>query len=189
MEQWKDIEGYDWVYQVSSLWRVKSLKFWREKILKLWVLKYWHSVVLLCNKGINVTKSVHRMVGVYFLQNPNSYPCILHKIETLDKNWALYNWQDNLYWWTHKDNSQDMYSKWRENNHFKINHPMRWKFWANNHLSKIVVQYTKDWEFIREWVWVRYAWRSLWISYMWICACYLWKSKTSGWFVWKLKEK
>ena len=34
MEIWKDIEGYEGLYQISTHGNVKSLKFGKEKILK-----------------------------------------------------------------------------------------------------------------------------------------------------------
>lgn len=34
-EVWKDIEGYEGLYQVSNLGRVRSLKFGKVKIFKL----------------------------------------------------------------------------------------------------------------------------------------------------------
>lgn len=44
MEEWKDIEGYEGLYQVSNQGRVKSLKFGKEKIRKGGkVIRQWAS--------------------------------------------------------------------------------------------------------------------------------------------------
>lgn len=42
-EIWKDVEWYEWVYEISNLWRVKSLRFWKEKIIKFWIRSWYLS--------------------------------------------------------------------------------------------------------------------------------------------------
>lgn len=188
METWKPIVWFEWLYEVSSIGKVKSLNYhnsWKERILKWWRTSsfYWMYIIRKNNKNIPVTS--HRLVWIHFIENPLNLPCVLHKIETLDENWALYNWADNLYWGTRKDNMQDMFNKWREINHFKLNHPMKWKFWKDHQCSKKVNQYTLQWEFIRTWDSISSVKRGLWFSIWWISACCKWKIKTSGWFNWK----
>ena len=184
-EIWKPVVGYEGLYEVSSIWRVKSLKYWKERVLKWSIGKDWHSTVNLYLKGIRWYTTISRLVAIHFISNPLSLPCACHKIEVLDENWALYNWSDNLYWWTHKDNIQDMFKKWRARNHLQLNHPRKWKFWKDNPLSKKVYQYTLDWEFIREWGATREIQMELWINRWNISACCLWKLKTAGGFIWK----
>ena len=60
-----------------------------------------------------------------------------------------------------------------------------WKFWKDNHLSKKVNQYTKDWEFLQTWDWISVVERELWINHWNICQCCLWKHKSAWGFIWK----
>lgn len=79
-EIWKPIKDYEGLYEVSSLGRIKSMpkKFIRngavthfeEKILTPSDSHGYRSVVLTKN-GIHKTHSVHRLVALAFIQNPN----------------------------------------------------------------------------------------------------------------------
>lgn len=122
-EIWKDIEWYGWLYQISNLWSVRSLNYNKIRILKLNSSGKPYKKIMLSLKQDRKTYAVHRLVATYFIENPNSYPFVCHKIENLDINWFLYNWYNNLYWWTASDNVIDMWKKWRAKNHLQINHP------------------------------------------------------------------
>lgn len=178
-EIWKPVEGYEWSYEVSSIGRVKSLKFWKERALKWSIGKCWHSQINLHLNWIRWSISISRLVAIHFIPNPDNLPCVLHKKEDLDENWALYNWADNLCWWTYSDNSQDMMKKWRANNLVK------WKFWKDNPKSKPINQYTLEWEFIRGWFSTMDIQRELWIAKSSISQCCNWKRKSAWWFIWR----
>ena len=185
MEIWKDIEWYEWLYQVSNLWRVKSLNYARTKLqwlLKPNIMSRWHSIVWFKQKRIK-QELVHRLVALHFIPNPDKLPIVCHKEEKLDDNWALYNWSDNLFWWTQKDNIQDMYKKWRANNHLQVNHPWKWIKWWKHYLSKKIEQVSKNWEFIKEWWSIIDASNILLISSASIWKVCRWERKTAGWFI------
>ncbi len=193
MEQWKDINGYEWLYQISNLWRVMSLNYhrtWMKQILKPNKRKIWYSSVILCNNGVNKSCNLHRLVAIAFIPNPLNLSCVLHKDETLI-DWILDNSVCNLWWGTKKDNNIDCHKKGRANNHLQLNHPKSylWKFWKDHNRSKLVLQYSLDWVFIREWGWSRDVERELWITHSSISSCCLWKKryKTAWWFIWKHK--
>ena len=186
MEQWKQILWYEGLYEVSNKGRVKSLKnwvhwVWKERILKVWK-NYSYSRVLLTKQWRKNFK-VNRLVAIAFIPNPLNLPLVCHKDETLDERWLLYNWSDNLFWWTHSDNAKDSEKKWRSNNHFKTNNPS--KLWILNCRAKSVNQFSKDWEFIKEWWSQKDVERELRIYQTWVSNCCLWKQKTAGWFIWK----
>lgn len=151
----------------------------------------YSSYIFLHKITMNLTLSSTSVEWLLKLQaiipNPLNLPCVCHKDETLDENGLLYNWSDNLFWGTHKDNTRDMWKKWRANNNLVLNHPkpILWKFWKDNHLSKKVNQYTLEWEFIRSWYSMADVQRELCIFYTSISACCKQKAKTAGWFIWK----
>lgn len=195
MEQWKNVEGFEGIYEVSSIGRLKSLpkKCWfinrKEKIISLFINKWWYKTSTLCNNYITNSIKIHRLVAQHFIPNPLNLPLVCHKDETLDENWALYNWFDNLFWGTHSDNAKDMYKKWREKNHWMKNppNPNKWKFWKYHHCSKQINQYTLDWELIKTWDSIRDIERQLWIHWSNISMCCSWKIKTAKWYIWKFK--
>jgi hypothetical protein len=118
-EVWKDIEGYENVYQVSNLGRVKSLERWvisnrgkrlvKERILKANITPNGYVVVAL---GIKNVKNVHRLVLETF------YP-IDKKMDVMHlDNDKTNNNLDNLKWGTRKENLQQMSREGRWKNQF-----------------------------------------------------------------------
>ena len=184
-EIWKDIEWYEWLYEISSLWSYRNKK--SNKILLPNILKTGYSYAHFFINGLKPTARIHRLVAIHFIPNPDNLPYVLHKVETRDENWALYNWIDNLFWWTAKDNAVDCYRKWRQNNYLQLNNPYIWKFWKDHHSSKPITQYTKEWIFIREWDNARCVQRELLISQSNIHQCCKWNKQysTVWWFIWK----
>ena len=89
-EEWKDIEGYEGLYQVSSLGRVKSLKDnndkSREKILKQGKMKNGYLKVNLWKNEKVKQYYVHRLVANAFIENPSSLPWVNHKDENPSNN-------------------------------------------------------------------------------------------------------
>ncbi len=87
-EFWKDIEGFEGTYQVSSLGRVKSLKRLtkeypkkglRERIIKSSKTRTGYYIHQLCLNGIIKTETIHRLVAKAFIQNPENKPEVNHK--------------------------------------------------------------------------------------------------------------
>lgn len=190
-EIWKPVFGYDGLYEVSTFGRIKSIsdRQWNIRILK--IEKLWvYSRIWLSQGWIVKRFAIHRLVALHFIPNPLNLPCVLHKDETLDEGWSLYNWMDNLWWWTYSDNSKDREKKWRGNNAWKINllNTNLWKFWIKHHNSKKISQYTQDWEFIKEWDCTMDVERSININHSNISYCCKWKIKTAGGFIWKYKN-
>lgn len=103
MEIYKDIEGYEGLYQVSNKGNVKSFVnnngVSREKVLKP-AIRNGYKKVDLCKNKTKKTYSIHRLVAQAFIENPNNYPCINHKDECKTNNVV-----ENLEWCTHKYNT------------------------------------------------------------------------------------
>lgn len=160
MEIWKDIKGFEGLYQVSNEGRVKSLdhiivcnngkgiatKLTKGKIKKFTEWTKGYKRVTLSKDGIEKQYSVHRLVAEAFIDNPYNLPCVNHKDENPSNNvWT------NLEWCTHKYNmnygtcqqrkSEKMkgriFEKHFDFNVEKWNHPYKTK-------EKKVYQYTLD---------------------------------------------
>lgn len=106
-EVWRDCVGYEGLYWVSNLGRVKS-KFrqgCRNIILKPNINRNGYYMVMLSNKNKERKKwLVHRLVGFAFIENPkpNEYNIIDH----IDRNRQNNN-KDNLRWVNFKMNTHN----------------------------------------------------------------------------------
>ena len=115
MEHWKSIAGYEGLYEVSDIGRVKSLKYGKEKILKPGKDRGGYLQVSLCKDGHVKTARIHRLVAEAFIQNPNNLATINHKDEVKTNN-AVSNleWmsmKDNINYGTHNKRSAETRSK------------------------------------------------------------------------------
>lgn len=104
LEIWKDIGGYEGLYQVSNLGRVKSL-FRYKKILKGNVVSGGYIQVQLCKRGKATNYLIHRIVAFAFLNNSDNKPCVNH----IDGN-KTNNSPDNLEWVTYSENEFHSYN-------------------------------------------------------------------------------
>lgn len=106
-EVWKDIEGYEGIYRVSNLGRVKSLDrldgsgaFRKSRLLKLSLASVGYFRVNLCAKGKYESLYVHRLVAKAFIPNIDNKPSVNH-IDGNKKNNSI----NNLEWVTPKENT------------------------------------------------------------------------------------
>ena len=97
MEEWKNIIGYEGLYEVSNKGNVRNVR--RNTLLKLSKNNYGYINVYLYKNGIRTGFRVHRLVALTFIPNPDNLPQVNHKDE--DKN---NNSVDNLEWCDHKYN-------------------------------------------------------------------------------------
>lgn len=109
MEIWKGINGYEGLYQVSNLGRVKS----KRKILK--PINGEYLKVGLSKNGVQKTLYIHRLVAETFLGRSNLQ--VNHKDENKHNNYV-----DNLEWISFKENmnygtKQDRESKTKTKYH------------------------------------------------------------------------
>lgn len=107
IEIWKDVIGYEGIYQVSNLGRVKSLdrdvlcngryhKHIKGQTLKGSIGRYGYLRVSLCRKSVDI----HILVARVFVENPHNYTDVNHK----DEN-KLNNKADNLEYCTKEYNN------------------------------------------------------------------------------------
>ena len=170
-EVWKTIDGYE-EYQVSDKGRVKSLKFGKERILKPRRDTCGYLSVSLSKNGEIKQYMVHRLVAKVFIQNPNNLPEVNHLDENKENNSV-----ENLEWCDQKYN----------HNYGTRNQRISEKN-TNGKLSKPVLQYTLDGEFVREWKSLMDVERNLGYFQTYISSCCLGKHKSAYKFVWKYKN-
>lgn len=96
-EVWKDIVGYEGLYQVSNHGRIKSLR--RDIMMNQFISHNGYYMIFLFKNGKSKGFRVSRLVAQAFIENRLGLPCVNHKDEIKTNNFAL-----NLEWCTYKYN-------------------------------------------------------------------------------------
>lgn len=139
-EIWKDVIGYEGLYQISSIGNIKGLErlvkglrntdvLLSEKSKATRIHKKGYVYTDLCKNGEVKTKSIHRLVATAFIPNPENKRCVNHKDGNKQNNAS-----DNLEWNTHKENR---------------NHATETGLWKPRFI--VVHQFDLDNNHIREW--------------------------------------
>lgn len=89
-EQCRDIDGYDGIYQVSDLGRVRSLKFGNVKVLRPTKNVYGYLRVGLFRYGKQKKVLVHRLVAQAFIPNDDESKTQINHINEIKS--------DNRFW-------------------------------------------------------------------------------------------
>lgn len=196
-ETWRSIQEYEDRYMVSNYGRVKSLEFtitnltnpnikfykqkYPEKILRQYKNHDGYLLVTLCKNGKTKRISVHRLVGIAFLDNNSGLPMINHKDESKTNNCVYLNNdgtvdydKTNLEWCDNKYNCNYGSVKQR----------------LSKKKSKTVQQYSLDGTLIKEFSSVKIASIETGLSVGRICDCCNGKKKslTGGGYLWKYKN-
>lgn len=96
MEIWRDIVGYEDLYQVSNFGNVRSLNYRNSGVPHNLLFKRHrcgYAQILLAKDGERKMFLIHRLVASAFLDNPNNYQQVNHKDENKRNNIA-----SNLEW-------------------------------------------------------------------------------------------
>lgn len=174
-EIWKDIKGYEGLYQVSNKGQIRSLYFHAQKgkgynlkdnpkILKPGVDNYGYNIISLCDGETKKTVSVHKIVAEAFIENPNFLPCVNHKDENKQNNCV-----ENLEWCTVEYNNK--YGLKNER--------------TSQTLKKKVYQYDQEMNLIKIHEGAIDAEKDTGISRSSICYCIKGRTKTAGGYIWK----
>ena len=181
-EIWKDVVGYEGLYQVSNLGRVKSLSkfhctsknysslgYWsKEKILKPIVGVQGYLYVSLYDKNKKKkSKRIHQLVAQAFISNPNNLPFVNHKDENVKNN--VYS---NLEWCTAK---------------YNCNYGTRLQRIAVKN-NKPILQFDLNGNFIKEYESITQASKELNIKLNYISSCCLGRRRKTKGYVFKFKN-
>lgn len=174
-EEWRDVAGYEGMYQVSDQGRVKSLERVvirnnsqklpiKERILKPAFNGGGYLFVVLCAGGKTRMFSVHRLVCQAFHENPENKLDVNHINEDKTDNRAC-----NLEWCTRREN---------------LNFGTR-NVRAGKALSKPVGQYTRDGDLVKVWPSTKEAERQAGFNHGNISEVANGNRKTAHGFIWK----
>ena len=109
-EIWKDIPGFEGIYQASTFGKIKSLakivnhfkggkRKVKERIFKVYINVHGYQIVTFYKDGKQFSKKVHRLIAKTFKDNPENKPYVNH-IDGDKTN----NYENNVEWSTAKEN-------------------------------------------------------------------------------------
>ncbi len=192
-EIWKDIKGYEGLYQLSNYGRVKALekyvtrrkcgiKHFPEIIMKPTSDKDGYLSITFNVHNKAKTFKVHRLVAQAFIPNPKNKPQVNHK-DGNKKN----NHVDNLEWATESENIQHAY-KTNLMNQSGENNVMYGRLGADNPNSIPIYQLNKytD-EILHEYDSMASAGRALGVNISKICECCKGRRLSAYGYKWKYK--
>lgn len=169
-EVFLSVPGYEGLYEVSNLGNIKSLR--SGKLLKQACDKVGYKLVCLTKDGKSKSYSVHRLVALAFLPNPENLPEVNHKDETHDNNGV-----ENLEWCSKKYNRN--YGTYKE----RMSKSLKAVGTKNN--KSISAYDKKTLKFVKSYDSIQDAEKELKLSKGTISKSLTGKSKTSAGFVWK----
>lgn len=104
-ERWKDVDGYDGMYQVSDLGRVRSLKYGKVRVLKQSKVGMGYLRVSLYKDNNEKYFPVHRLVAQAFIPNDNIFNNEINHINECktDNRASNLEWCDRRYNTTYND--------------------------------------------------------------------------------------
>lgn len=115
MEVWKSIKGYEDLYEISSIGRIRSKDKWvinsnvggmrlsKSRLLNPPIVKGYVQVMLM-NNNVKHQEKAHRLVATHFIPNPDNLPFVNH-INGIKND----NRVENLEWVTKGDNARHAY--------------------------------------------------------------------------------
>lgn len=188
-EIWKDILGYEGLYQISNSGRVKSLarevpsknsfRHVKERVLKPGKRKDGYLYIDLSHNSRNKKKYVHRLVAFAFIENIDNKPQVNHINGDKSDNRI-----ENLEWATGNENQKHAFMSGLN----KGSKPWIGKFGKDHHSSKTVIQMTEEGNSIAEFESAVEASKVVKLNPSNISAVCRGEQKSAGGFKWKYKS-
>ena len=154
-EEYKDIAGFEGMYQISNMGNVRSLDRLDSKgrIVHGRILIHkkdgggYHQVCLSKDSRCYYLK-IHRLVCEAFLPNPENKPTVNHKDENKDNNCL-----DNLEWATYKENAHHgtRMARCYDHRDYKAIGKRIAATKRKNGEARKVEQFTLDGQLVRQW--------------------------------------
>ena len=174
MEHWKEVVGYEGVYEVSDKGRVRSVdrvdrigRKRRGQEIKPATQKNGYKFISINHDGKQKHALVHRLVAEAFLENADGLPEVNHKNENKADNSV-----ENLEWCTHK-----------QNHNYGTGHKK-----SAEKQSVSVVQKNVDGEIVARWRSIREAARTTGAGRKEIGRCCNGKLRTSNGYIWEYAD-
>lgn len=186
-EIWKDIKGYECLYQASNLGKIrrtesvvvdknkKRTRKFKSKIIKQILRKDGYYFVNLSKNGKVKTAKVHRLIAETFLKNDKNYNIINHKDGNKKNNNIA-----NLEWCSCSHNNKEAYR-------LGLRKPTILKGTLNGS-SKPILQFDTSNNFIKKWSCIKEASKELKIKDSNISLVCKGKRNKAGGYVWKYDE-
>lgn len=169
LEEWKPVVGFEGLYEVSNHGRIRS-SYRGGKLLNGNVDGRGYNRVWLWKNRVKSKHSLHRLVIIAFIENPNNHPCINH----IDGN-KLNNALKNLEWCSYQQNTRHAF----KNGLMRGSDQPR--PWRRKPVQQIGQGHSVVWESISQ------ASKQTGISIPAICNCLSGRVKTAGGFVWRYR--
>lgn len=216
-EIWKDIKGYEEIYQVSNFGKIKSII--KNKIMKPWINNKGYQMIALWKNKEKHKYLIHRIVADNFLDIIIDKPFCDH----IDGN-PLNNKVTNLRWCTHKENCNfEIAIERKKDKQKEIHSRAEWRMkqsaskkiamnkpevkaklkksqaiahanpiWIDKQrkrssVNKPVIQYDKNFSYIEEYISISDASRETGIDGCSIIKCCKGVAYTAGGYKWKYK--
>ena len=187
-EVFKPVKDYEGLYEVSDMGRVKSIERFKNNYSKLQLVpekikstqdnNHGYLQVYLCKNNNPKTITVHRLVAIAFIPNPENKRTINH-INGIKTD----NRVENLEWNTYSENHLHAYRTGLRTS------AMIGKFGIKNPYHKSILQYSLNGKFIAEYGSGYEAMRKTGINNKCISRVCLGGRKKTGGFIWKFKTK
>ena len=173
-EIWKQVKGYEGIYEVSTLGKIKNSK--RNIIKKPYKDKYGYFLIQLWSNNKSLTTGLHRIIAQAFIPNPQNKPQINHKNGIRDDNRI-----ENLEWCTVSENHKHSFRELGRKGHSN----MKGRKGKLHPKSRPVIQKTLDGKIINKYGSVLEAQRYTHIQESSIRSVCYGKYKHAGGYLWE----